>query len=334
MKKRLLVLTKLRDNACTWYRVHGPMSLFDKMNRDTIEVIPFKGDITLDNILYYDAVYFYRPSTPDEFKVITVAKGIGLKVWIDYDDDLFNIDPFNPSHDTFKNPEIQKAISECCAKADIISVSTNYLKSIYSVLNKNVVVIPNAFDFRTAQRKEKPNNHNFIYWRGSNTHNYDVDCYKEAISQVASEHKDYRLFFIGKIDRLLMSKMSKHLENQFIVLDGIPLQRYFDFLNESNFKINIVPLAKTKFNLSKSNIAYQEAAYAGAACLCPDWEEWQRPGATNYNDQETFYNGLKKLINDEEYRKKCSSDAWDYVSTKESLPVINILREAILKQLF
>lgn len=131
-----------------------------------------------------------------------------------------------------------------------------------------------------------------------------------------------------------MSKINKHNQNQFILIDPIPMQSYFQFINDSNFKISIVPLADTKFNKSKSNIAYQEAAFANAAALCPDWEEWQRPGVTRYKDQETFYHGLKKLIIDNDYCEQKTIEAWDYVKNHECLPVINLKREAILKEIF
>jgi hypothetical protein len=60
--------------------------------------------------------------------------------------------------------------------------------------------------------------------------------------------------------------------------------------------IQIVPLADTTFNYSKSNIAWIEGTMAGTLVLARDWKEWSQPGVTTYSSEQTFYNQLTQLI--------------------------------------
>ena len=48
--------------------------------------------------------------------------------------------------------------------------------------------------------------------------------------------------------------------------------------------------------------AWLEGTFAGCAVLGPDFEEWRRPGIANYSDQDSFYNQMKSLINNDDLR--------------------------------
>ena len=91
-----------------------------------------------------------------------------LKVILDMDDDVFNIDPYSDAYQAFgtqevkhgkewlwqdgvnidirENKEYQKSLTSLLMRADIVTVSTERLKDKFSKYNKNIIVVPNSID--------------------------------------------------------------------------------------------------------------------------------------------------------------------------------------------
>src|SRR5207244_6610452 len=95
-----------------------------------------------------DIVFFERPSQPHFYSGLELIKDFGLKIWLDFDDDFFNVPmkPFNPSGSHFNEPDVQKVFIKFLRMADVVTVSTDAIKKSYDRYSENVVVIPNAFN--------------------------------------------------------------------------------------------------------------------------------------------------------------------------------------------
>ena len=100
---KILTITEEVDSIDN-YRASGP--LFELGKSDGYEV-----DIASRNFAYskifrkYDIFYLQRPRSID-LETACLAKKFGLKLVVDYDDDLFNVPVHNPAHLGLHSEEI------------------------------------------------------------------------------------------------------------------------------------------------------------------------------------------------------------------------------------
>ncbi len=312
---KVLVLDQNPDDACSWYRCSGPWS---KVRG--VDVI-FNQAPSWAEIRSADVLFVLRPHNERDVKAIKLAKLHGTKVWIDYDDNLFELPPENPSKLIFSRPQNQMAMMKSLELADLITVSTEPLKQTLSkYAKKEIAVIPNALDDIFLQPKSvRPNKkHKVVLWRGTSTHLYDLESYREAILSVAAKFPQVLWLFMGT-----EPWFSGQLNSR--IMGPQTLFEYFNMLSSLSVDVGIVPLRNDSFNRSKSNIAAMELSFAGGACLVPDWETWQFPGAVNYKDQDDFAAKLElilKLSDTSELAKK----SFDFFKTSYSLGKMNLIR--------
>ena len=334
MRKCLQVISKVTSDACSWYRVHGPLSDVERQLRDEWEYHIQKEDKACDwqDQAYFEALFIFRPSGKNSLAQIDVAKIINKKVWLDFDDDLFNIPLANPCFEHYSDPKIREDIIKCIKAADIITVSTECLKKAYVNHNKNVHVVPNAFDDRLIRfrgpRFDKETK--TILWRGSATHDEDMLEYLPAMIEISKKHKDWKFIFMGKPSFVVLNKMPY---GSYVRPPAVPLPQFWRVLDQVRPSIGIVPLVQSPFNMSKSNIAWQEFSFAGAASVVPNMPEWQRPGASMYSDVDSFFNAVDWLINNKAERERAAQMSWEYIQKNESLSIVNTKRIELLRSL-
>lgn len=336
--KRLLILSRSDVDACSWYRVAGPLSHIAKQMPE-IEIVWHKEDsISWSELAFYDALFFYRPVTPANYKAIDISKNMGLKVWIDYDDDLLNIPLANPCFKDFANPEIKKSVSQCIAAADVVTVSTSYLKDVYLPLNNNILEIRNAYDAdRLKPHREKfvsQSRSNVVLWRGSRTHDADLDYFLPSIRQAAEKFKDWVFIFLGAPYWKVLKELP---QRNCVQAEGVPLPKFFNHILSIKPGISIVPLVEDKFNQSKSNIAWQEATHAGAWSLRPHWTHWDTPQSRSYDpkDPAQFARELINMMSRPmDVIQQAVATDWEFLLETQSLTIINEKRRDLLMNLF
>src|ERR1035441_3571732 len=133
-------------DACSFYRGRMPLSILSKQN--DIQII-HGGDIHGKDRLNWhtlalgDILFFSRPYGAEALDIILKAKNIGLSVWADYDDNLFDLPETNKVNCFFHEAETLK---EILSLMDIITVTSGDLKQRYSEFNENIIIIPNCFN--------------------------------------------------------------------------------------------------------------------------------------------------------------------------------------------
>lgn len=315
-------------DATSFYRGAGPFSMLRKLD-PFIQVASY-ADVNWSVLRNCDLMFLQRPSTPTYRELAKTAKKNGLPLWVDYDDDLFNIPEWNPAYEIFKKPENQDTVLTALTLADIVTVSTPKLKEIYAPHNKNIVVIPNAFDdyVFSFSRKENMNFNKIVMWRGSKSHRKDLHSAKMPMIKLS--HKwDFTWLFLGDEPRFIDDMNEKHTRT----IGPMDIMGYFPFIKQVKPGIFIVPLENNVFNLSKSAIAAYEAVYAGAVVLAPDMPEWKIPGVINYQDCEDFEKKLDAMMQGEVNLWEQYDRSYEHIKEHFLLSKINKQRLEIVKQL-
>lgn len=336
MKSILCCIPNTADGT-SFYRGCGPLSLLRKTK--DVNLI-FANPITWATVSMCDMAFLQRPFAPEHLQIAQMVKDCKRPLWVDYDDFLLGVPDDNPVHTLYMNKGVQATIGRILGMADVITVSTQRLKDLYSAIFREVTgkdlpgkfyVVPNAFNTDLLEFDPKPKDHKLVCWRGTNTHQADLACYAGEIIEVAATHTDWTFNFVGYnpwfITRVLPKK-------QCIVTEALDILEYFRFMRITKPAIQVVPLDSSEFNHCKSNIAWLESAACGTVTLAPDWPEWRRPGVVTYKDNDSFKVGLEYLMGlSFEDRAALNSLSAEHIQKKLLLPHVNKTREQIVEAL-
>lgn len=324
------------NDATSFYRAVNPLS--ELASRYPGIMWNNQGQWTDAVARAHDAVFLQRPFLNEQRGAMQLCLESGIKVWIDYDDLVTEVPTSNPTYFTYMTKENQDNIEWCIKNASVVTVSTNMLATKYSKWNKNIKVIPNAMDMRLQSVKErgtpKPRN-KIVAWRGTPTHHKDILRFARAIMLVSrdeiGEGREWMWHFLGDTAWIVTDSMP-HTRTFFSRMMG-PLEyhRHIQALQPSLFQ---VPLDDIHFNRCKSNIAWMEASFAGAAALCPAWDEWKVPGAVNYETEEQFADALYAVFKGEIDVVARAKESWDFIQSELTLEKVNEARVEIICELF
>lgn len=236
--------------ASSWYRSYGPLSRLTK-EYDNIDIIdlPVK-EINYKTLLPLTTVLILRPNSPGQLELVKLCNRLSIRVWIDLDDNLFEIPINNPAYYAYRNTDI---LEQCLKKADIVTVSTAHLsKVIKDKTGVNSHVINNAIDEIRLDITPRDMN---IVWRGSATHYADLEIYKDVFTKLSTK---YTLHFMGVAPIWKINYMYHAGQNLF---------DFYESFKNLKPTFLLYPLEENNFNYSKSNIAFLEATQAGAVTM-------------------------------------------------------------------
>jgi hypothetical protein len=249
---------------------------------------------------------------------------MGVKLWCDWDDNLLAVPMDNPAYLIYSDKSVKEAVIGCLTLADVVSVTTEDLRQSYLPYNKNIMVIPNAFNDTLIKRNKKPRE-KVVLWRGSDTHQRDIETYKPAIDKVCTHWNSISFLYIGyapwKLEITPNIKLARAVDTML----------YLEQIQVIAPLVMQVPLHDNLFNRCKSNIAAIEGAFAGAACLVPEW--WQMEGAIKYKDNKSYYEGLNALLKGEVDVEKSNARSWEYIQANLLLSEVNKMRVQLIENL-
>ena len=317
---KISVVSSCPYGACSFYRSFG---VLPKLKVETIGI----NDVSWQALMDTEILYFERPDNPAFLQAGQIAKDMNIKLWVDFDDNLFCVPNYNP-HAHYYNRAAQSNIIKNIQQADIVTVTTPALAEEFSTFyDKKIIVIPNAHNDYNFPLKHNLSNKNIILWRGSATHRKDLLTYSRQIWDIAASSK-WNWEFIGKE----LWYLTDGIERKNITPE-LNIPQYFKTIKNMQPAVYIVPLVKNKFNTAKSNCGWLEATFAGAVTLAPNMPEWQRPGITTYRNPEDFGKKLEMLMADFELRKENYEKSFNYIKQNLLLSQINKQRQQIINNL-
>ena len=328
---RILEINNRPENAISFYRSRMPWNYIQKEYDDIIVNTKRAEDIFgWDTLTGYDVIFITNPRIAKHLDIIRVAKNLGVKTWIDYDDCYLDIPQDNTAYNIHIAGHVNHVVKDCLIESDIITVTTDYLKDTYKDYSARIRVIPNAFPIEIIPASfgyVHPGLHNFVFWRGSDSHKRNLREFSKELTGVANDNMTWLFKFMG----LNPEFFEGHFEyNHYGFTD---LFDCFYKMKQFSSKIHIVTLVDRPFNRSKSNIAWIEATLAGSVVLAPNWPEWQQPGIVNYETKEDFKDKLSDLINGKYNLARHFEESRNHIFNNLSLKDINKERLKILQEL-
>lgn len=283
MKSVLCVIPNPFD-ATSFYRGWGPLSHLRRIMPDTKFVEAM--NVNYVTMMMHDALFIQRPTEQKHVELIMLAVKCNIPVWVDYDDNLFEVPIYNPQYAYYQREDTRRNIANCLGLADLVTVSTKRLSdAVDKYVHNKIEVIPNGFpDHILDPFAKKVDRKNIISWRGSSTHSEDLkELHHSIVALSWATEKDWAWVFFGDIDY----KTHELLKDRKAPFHIVPTQEPIDYLKSIHSlgaAIHVVPLVDNAFNRCKSNISWIEGQYAGSVCITPKFMECDDLDAFKYTD--------------------------------------------------
>ena len=309
------------QEASAYTRIISP---FNKSGIHLIDGLR-EGLDDLDLIREADAVIIHRffpGSLENLHNLIDKCKCYNKKLIFDIDDLLFDLPKYHSDRLNFSFTEALLPIYQVIQAADLVTVSTTYLKDQISELNNNIIVLPNYIDDDLWEFKPVGKDRGqelIIGYMGTKTHIRDLEIVAPALLEILDHFSGKVLFKIYGFEppEILKQHQFVSFDNKFN-LDYTKFARYFQ---ACNIDIGIAPLSYNLFNKCKSHIKFLEYSISGIPGVyshIKPYEEiiTENNNALLANGVQEWRLALKRLIEDEDLRVKLALEA--QATVKES----------------
>lgn len=307
------------------WEIHEQPSVIKEIDKykDSKEFTPEEMEKSYDHLKQYDVIWASYSSflNPMTFVLcLLLHEKEGVKLVVDIDDNVFSINRDNIGWwlkmDDDKTWDVQTVI----LKAPYITTSTKVLAAELrrrrSQPEDTVKVVPNFIskDYQSAP----PDNGDVIkvgYFGGAS--HYD-DVHQtgviDALEKLMHENKQVHVYSVGIPFEQYLPKQRYHY------LEGKRGHEWIsDLFPSLQFDIALAPLTSSAFNRSKSDIKWQEAAIMRAAFVGSRMNPYvntvrhETDGLIVDNTAESWYEALKRLVDDKDLRNKLAQNAKERV---------------------
>jgi len=295
------IFTPGTSDANSFYRGWGPWFSLAKMSNHVVRLKEIKGGINWQTLYDVDLIYMCRPGGNEGVALCKALVSAGIPLWVDYDDNYFELPKDNPALIQTKN--IAETVEEICKLATVVSVPTQELADVFHTKGFKPIVIPNALDIpwwsRTlgsAGKTPYQDLGNVFYWRGGISQRDNVKYYLSSLEKFAEVQgmwvfQGYDVF--GKSstnkesDSLYKPLKCPFSPSKLLTLPWDIIPRCFQKAYQIRPTFNIVMHTDTLFERCKSKNAWMEATAMGAVSVVPDNPEYDLPGTLKYKAGDT-----------------------------------------------
>ncbi len=285
-------------------------------------------------------------------RIIQQARNNKIKIIYDLDDFMFDPEMARPEIiDGIRSMGLEKGdvkkmysnIRQASETCDIITCPTDYLSRAAQKTGRAAYVLPNGYDDQMLMKsvslfRNKPINDKFLrigYAGGTRTHQKDFRVALPALIRILNEFPNTLITVFGEALLIDEFEMLKPMRHRIEFRDMVPVKQLQEEI--ARFDINIAPLEIIPFCEAKSELKYFEAALLQIPTIASPTEPYRAVIVDGFNgflasDADEWYDCLRKLIVDEELRKRIGHQAFNqvlwYFSTEER---INITYELLTK---
>ena len=220
--------------------------------------------------------------------------------WVfDIDDDLWAVEHDNPAIGVFGRKSTMDTLTWMVQNATAVTVSTEPLAEVVTAMTESpVLVFPNALPAAKVTTDDVGDREPCVFWRGSATHDRDVDIMRYALNRVERYYPNVRIVLAGKDYRKRLRLQNAEMLDDILYDDPewaklirvnrwsrtiqqpdgslrrsvhLPTDEYLRAVSELvQPTIALCPLRSSVFNDSKSHIAALEGHCVGAYVIASD----------------------------------------------------------------
>lgn len=331
------------NNGCSHYRINKPYRAMNDNEIIFFENKDLETAIALDYLEKCDYVLCRQHHDKAILEILDPlfshkdSKRGKLKVILDMDDDLFDIDPYSDSYEIFGIEEVKHGdqwlwkdgvnidikenkanrnrLERFLIRADIITVSTERLKKTYSRYNNNVIVVPNAIDEKDwIVPNFKKHKEIRIGWTGGTSHYSDWWTIKEDIEKIAKEYPNVK-FVIGgaKFEGIFKNIDPKQVE----YWGWVDATGHGYRVAMMDLDLAIIPLKDSSFNANKSCIKFYEFSSLKIPTICSNVAPYSDE-APKESLTDNFYETIKYYIENKEKAKEMAEKNYNWVVKNRS----------------
>jgi GT2 family glycosyltransferase/Flp pilus assembly protein TadD/glycosyltransferase involved in cell wall biosynthesis len=317
------------NHACPYIRLRSPLSdLAERglINLKTIyEVIDGDTRINFGLASKLDILIIQRhfPSILPFTQLINLLSVERPKIVFEIDDAFEQIPITHVSYGHCR--AISHLIEEYIKNADLVTVSTERLKSYLSKYNQNILVLSNFLDTKLWEnnwRLRKKADPIKVLFSGTNTHERDLQIIEDAIENVICEFGD-------KIEIMLWGNSNKKLKKYQQVKElhrfTSDYAEYARLLKNSEIDFAIIPLEEHPFNQAKSEIKWLEYSVCKIPGIYSNLDAYNRviksgkTGILVNNTVEEWYQAIRKFIIEPKYIEMIRRNAYEAVNLNHSV---------------
>ena len=299
---KIFVVIPEKYAGCGFYRQYQPHRHLNA-NHD-VDVVLSAGvfneagelGVDADMILFHKS--YYMPMA------IWQAKKMGMPVIVDFDD-WWRVDTEHLFYKEHKDKTTAAHIAILEA-ADYVIVTTELLRQEALKHNKNVVVLPNAFDpsYKACKIDRVKEDKIVFGYVGGHCHRKDVEQLRGVNNRLSTEFNNYKFRLMG----MDMSTIYKSYADSMGVQLG---SKYFDWVERADIwnypkfynlmDVSLVPLVNNKFNNLKSELKLIEAGFFRKAVIVDNVHPYRdlirhKQNAMVVNKYTDWYKHCKYLI--------------------------------------
>jgi len=276
-----------------------------------------------ESIDWCDIAVFQRNTDKPSLDLMIECKKRGKFVIVESDDNYIDIPDHNNGAKYYR--ERRPIIEEMFKIADGHTVTTTGLKNFYSQYNKNIQVIPNAFDVEVYDvtpplqslyifncRNEQItidqfNNiregKKFVCWAGSPTHEKDLEIIIDPLKTLINRED----VIVGMCAFVHRKMLSLYPSDRLFLFGLVPAFGWYGMLKFLKPDIWLGPVEKNEFNRCKSNLKFQESALMGSTFVGTDFDTYNQCDLNGYlveNSNDSWWYTLRRAVNESNKEKE------------------------------
>ena len=267
---KIFIVIPKQYAGCGFYRQYQPHRHLQASGH--IDVVLSDGTFDEEGNLAVDAdiIHFHKGyySPVSVFK----CKQRGIAVVIDFDD-WWYVDTehlFYQDHLKRTTDMMTKALQI----ADYVTVATERLAVEARKYNKNVTVLPNAFDpsYKSCENKRVKEDKIVFGYLGGHCHTKDMEQLRGVNNRLSQSFNNYKFRLMGMDGSPIytgygnvLSDNGKLKETHFDWMEKADIWNYPQFYNYLD--VSLVPLVNNKFNSLKSELKLIEAGFFKKAVI-------------------------------------------------------------------
>lgn len=291
--------------SCGYVRCLQPLQA-NGWDGDKISLYSKKADpqTMIKGAMNADIIVFHRPIQKEMYEAAVLLKEAGKKIIMD-NDDTYRANSGVPVQMFGKDREkldtaigyINEQLKKFAEIADMVTVTTEFLKKEYEQWNKNVVVLPNCVDpFDWEEPAKNDTGKTRILITGSVASNKDYENIIPLLEKL-KERKDVQLVLqalpadhpsLKETREIYKPELDFWKQYDVEWYPFMKLTDYLEFIPTLKIDIMLIPRHDNYFNRCKSNLKFLEASMCKMATVAQSFPDGNSPYEVDKEDTENL----------------------------------------------